>query len=257
MKDVVITETPPWAPIYQWWNGPFEHAPDLIRYCHKTLVYHTPSVFLEIGNDWEWNNLRHDHKADYERVKILRERGGIWLDLDYLAWDDPRNVRLMVKGKLSVWRRKDGLLDNDFLASGAGAIGIYHLFRRVREVLAEAHFESYRLPTRGAIGADILNEMFAENPEWFFEVDADRLCPHRRMVLNLESWSTDPFIPDLGSTGMMLLHSLWTPELRKASVQELLHSETVIGAILRHADLRLPPPVRECPLEIARKFGAL
>lgn len=233
-------------PIWQWWDRDFAAAPELIRYCHKTVKAHNDGVCLGIGYGAldGCTNLRPDHKSDFIRAEVLAKHRGIWLDVDYLCWGP---IRTHINAwEFNVWRRDDGYLDNDFLAApqygnNAQANLFYEI---VKERCIKAKWDSDKLESRGHIGADVLNELSDIDGDAFAEVDTAILCPYRRMVLNFDSYTDDEFAADPKTTGMMLLNSLLEPHVKNAPVKELAASQTVLGAVLRYADSRLPEHLR-------------
>ena len=104
--------------VFIYWTGP---APSLVILLRDLMVKHSEngknynlvfindenlSSYIEIPNFY--HKLLPAHKADYVRVQVLHDRGGIWLDSDTLVMDDLSSL-------FDIIEKKDGffILENN------------------------------------------------------------------------------------------------------------------------------------------------
>lgn len=87
-------------PIWTYWENHYSsEKPAYLRLCEETIRKHrggaefvvvTPETLeafvglLPIGYEW----LGPAHKADYLRLRLLHDYGGVWIDADTVAFDD-------------------------------------------------------------------------------------------------------------------------------------------------------------------------
>lgn len=237
----------PLPPIWLYWSGPM---PEYIEFCVATIQDHHPgrvhfasaddvkAAMADIGAPSDRQFIV-QHEADILRAWLLKDRGGYWIDCDFLCFAPVDGIVPLDVGTgyhFGAYRRfqDDEKVDNDFVWAAPGSPTAREFWERLKAMLA---FNDYKVPSWTAIGGNLLTAIMNERPPGAYEIPYELVTPMRRMCMLLDAFQPneiDDLIPE-GCRGVMLIHSLSKRYLGGKSFEEIIDSRTVIGALFRAA----------------------
>jgi hypothetical protein len=233
-----------------WENRSDTPRPDYLDLCMETIRRHSPSYVITVLDELSVRDrlpdLREDifrtreiaHRADYIRARIVYEYGGIWLDSDMvllrpltvedaLATYDFAGCGIEY-GKPSIW----------FFAATRGAPVLGRWIEGMDEVLDRKKrnpislIRPYRLKWT-ELGYDILWKLFEACD--YYHYDFKRFAPIRWD--DWEKFFSEDIEPreivNDETLAVMLYNKFMFEPLRKASREELLASDTLLGKLFR------------------------
>lgn len=235
-------------PIWLYWAG---EMPEYIHFCVETIrAWHPGRVVFATEDDLKaalddiGAPLGHryivQHEADILRAWLLKERGGYWIDCDFLCFA-PVDGIVPPGHNFAAYRRfqDDESVDNDFIWAAPLSPVAAAFYERLKATMT---FHNFEIPQWAAIGGNILTALMNEKPDGAHEIDYELVTFARRMCLQLDTFMPneveDPMLPE-GVRGVMLVHSLSHKYLGGRSFDDLIKSRTVIGALFRAAIRRL------------------
>lgn len=135
-------------PIWLYWDKP-DTCPSLIRIFHKLVILNNPNLdvrildaesvkkYVSVYPDY-YKNLCPAHQADYIRLRLLFDHGGLWLDSDILCMDSLKPyLDDIERHGLVMIAETDELLTNSFLGSTKGHPFIDEWIRKMSVVIEE------------------------------------------------------------------------------------------------------------------------
>lgn len=235
-------------PIWLYWAGPM---PEYIAFCVETIrAWHPGRVVFATEDDLQsamkdiGAPLGHryivQHEADILRAWLLKERGGYWIDCDFLCLA-PVDGIVPPGNNFASYRRfqDDENVDNDFIWAAECSPVALDFWERLKATMT---FHNFEIPQWAAIGGNILTALMNTKPAGAHEINYELVTFARRMCLQLDSHLpnevTDDMLPE-GVRGVMLVHSLSHRYLGGRSFDDLANGRTVIGALIRAAVRRL------------------
>lgn len=257
---------PSLEPIWMYWTG--DPMPEYIQFCVETVrAWHPGRVVFATEDDMEaalrdlgcppGRRFRVQHEADILRAWLLKERGGYWIDCDFMCFapvdgvvpgfvreNQTRETYLTGPYDFACYRRffEDMSADNDFVWAAEKSVNAGHYWNHIKSIM---EFNDFDVPEWAAIGGNVLTAMMNRRMTGLYEIPFDLVTPFRRMCLQLDTFMpnevTDEMFP-VDCRGVMLVHSLSRRYLADKDFGELAKSRTVIGAFIRHAVRRLTTP---------------
>lgn len=236
------------SPIWMYWAG---EMPDYIAFCVETIKEHHPGrVVFATDDDVQQafdaigvprgHRYIVQHEADILRAWLLKERGGYWIDADFLCFA-PVDGIVPPGYNFAAYRRfqDDENVDNDFIWAAPGSPIAAEFYERLRATMA---FHNFEIPQWAAIGGNILTALMNTKPEGGYEIPYELVTFARRMCLQLDQFQPDELGDDVlppDMRGVMLVHSLSRKYIGEQSLTSIVSSRTVLGALFRAAIRRL------------------
>jgi hypothetical protein len=172
------------------------------------------------------------HKADYLRVRLLHDHGGMWIDADTIVFADlVANFLCHLDNAELVFLGSSGLSQSFFASRARGAF-VADCLARMHDVLAGGGGLRW-----SSLGADILRP-----------VAALHACHNVKMQgwgPGWREWETylRPGHIDMNNRlACMLYNKMMFPVLKEVSAADILAADTLLGAMLRLALGRQDPP---------------
>lgn len=194
----------------------------------KSLCDYLPRIRTDV-----WSIREPAHRADYIRGSLLKEHGGIWVDADFICL---RSLRPLLSNLetlgLSCSGVSPGLPSIWFLASKKNGPQISNWVAAMDEVL-----------NRNGAGAEIgwndlgskaLSEVVAKTGYCHLERELFGWLPWQ-MSSDVLKRASVAEVESFQGYGFMLFNKMIGPTLRPMSRDEVLRSDTLLGALFRKA----------------------
>lgn len=224
--------------VFTFWTGP---KPPIIDLCLRSIVRNIPDVEVWTLEQWKavydgrlgpWRNIerrRPNVQSDALRYWLLATYGGIWIDADYIAFRDVRDV-WDASADLVVYPTDDptyGEIYTAMMASRLGSPIMEEQCRMARRRLAN--------PKRigGMIGPPLTVRAIAACP------CANAVMVARHVVHPMK-WRGDGGGDERGvvfrpeTLGLMIVHGV-VARYRRATKGQLFDDKTLVGRALRKA----------------------
>lgn len=225
--------------VYTFWEG---KMPAYIRLCLDT--WKLPFVILDYNNVNQYTatpitkqleSIRFSMPqiADYVRVHVLRDNGGIWLDAD----------TIMITDKLP----EAHILGNPY--NGDNTIGFLQAEKDSEFFKQWAHYQESIIERSNDRSWDILGNRFTDNwikggkpiivqnitQSWPETYMIKEPVP-RRQKYHKFYFESDYHLDDILPTDILMLHNSWTPQsYKELTIEQVLSKNCTLSNILRES----------------------
>ena len=232
--------------IFTFWEG---KLPEYLKLCLNTwkfpyiiLNYNNLSLYTEKLPE-KVKQLSLQKVADYVRVHVLRDSGGIWIDTDTIMLNDKLPNALILGDNIN--------RTNTIGFLNANAIINSDIFIQWATFQDSVINDLKDMPNGDTTNWDIIGNKFTNNyllnhKEIFIDSIEDKWVETYMIKENIPRdskyklfyFKTNYTLKDINNTNMLMLHNSWTPNwYKELSIEEVLKNKCTLSNILRELNV--------------------